>query len=605
MSENAISTKTKNGIAWTNYTLAMLTAASLSFPDEWMLKIFFAWACTWLFDLIADKRYLRPQFSWKKAGVYALGIYYLLMIVSLLYSDNMDYAGKLMERRLAFVVLPLMVVFGFNRKYRLKPIMLAFIIGCMLSLLYSVSLPFIDYLLHEDIRYLLQKSVPDFFQHRAMSFKHRSYFGVMQLMALACLWHLRKDLIKVWGRKSYQSILVIYFVFLLIHLLFLKGRAPLLGLLGMMLLMVLRLQNTHKRWSYFLLMIILVSGYAVWEYHPRFQKLHFSELLSKEVSLQEKDARASIWYSMGQVLKEDTHWLTGVGVGDLKDQLDAQYAQNGLAFDRLHVHNTPLNSWLELGFPGLLCILFLMLWPFVSVKKSKRWFLLAISIPLYILMMVESFTQTIHGVLLWGMFLMMTAYVEDEKDEEIQCAKWIKPLCFTVFGLMALLWAAFFMWMNKDYNPRNPRTYVINDNTYTLQKQLPEPYPKELQKCWGYQLAAGAASIYREHANAADFASSLYLKNAAAKEFSAWCYVSEDFNGDAVKVQTYKTINGKEEYISCYYDLQRKGSWQKLSIPLAGMPMYAPCSFTFRKNGVRNFDSLQGFVIFALPTFEK
>ncbi|MBO5847006.1 MAG: hypothetical protein J6Q71_05735, partial [Bacteroidales bacterium] len=51
--------KIKEGIAWIHYAIALLMAASISFADALMLKIYFAWACTWFIDLLLNKGYLR------------------------------------------------------------------------------------------------------------------------------------------------------------------------------------------------------------------------------------------------------------------------------------------------------------------------------------------------------------------------------------------------------------------------------------------------------------------------------------------------------------------------------------------------------------------
>ena len=605
--------KYRNAFAWLNYAMAILMVFSLTWPDALMLKVFFAWACTWVFDVVADKRYLRPSFSANKAPLFAAGAFFLLMLISFLYSDNMDYAMKVLERRLAFALLPLMAVFGFNDKYRLKPMLLAFVIGAMISLLFTLILPFADYLFNEEGRYLYQKSVSDQFVRIAMDFKHRSYFGIMQLMALVCLWYLRQDLSASWGKKSYWSIFGLYAFFILVHLLFLKGRTPLLALAALIIFAFasfLFKSKSFKQWGILLLLMLALAGGIGWTFYTRFHndRLKLIEQTDPD-AIKKDDSRSNIWQASMEILSEEGQWLFGVGSGDLKDKLDEKYAENGLSIKRRHAHNTMLNTWIELGLPGLLLVLFMLIGPFFSVKnKENRQFLLALAIPLYLLLMVEAFTQTIHGLLLWANFLLLCAYLDTSPstNEESCCnnlAIKLKNTCFIILALMALLWLVF-LKMDQGYNPRNPRTYAQVKH-YKVEKQLPMPYPSSLDKCKGYKIEAGVESAYRNELQTAEFSSSVYVPSPAYKSFSVWCFVSEDFDGNEVLLQSFKRNGERLEYFFTSYHLQEKGQWQRLQLSVENLGNYAPCSFIIRKKGVENFDTLQGYVIFALPIFEK
>ncbi len=600
---NTQESRLHNIVTKVNYALGLLTVATLTFANQLMIYCLWAWAISWVVDVFVDKRYLHPVFSWKKAGLYAMGLFYLLMIISLLYTDNFHYAQRQIERRLCFLLVPFMATFGFNSRYRIKQLMLAFVIGAMLSLLYSLCLPFAEYSMKTGERYLFQKSTYDQFVRICMGFKHRSYFGVMQLMALVCLWHLRRDLIRSWGSKHYYAILGCYVLFLILHQVLMRGRTPLLAMFALLVLLVLRLRKKHVKIMSLALLLIIVSLFAVWELHPRFQSIQVEKLASKELSLKEKDKRFGVWTSCFEVLSKDAVWLTGVGTGDLKDALNAQYRADGLDYSDLHAHNTFLNSWVELGLPGLLLSLFIAIWPFVACPKKHRWFMVAVSIPLYMLMLVETFTQPFHGVMLWSMFVMFFSYQYKEDDEEPLRAQSLRYLCYGILAVTAVLWLSF-LELERNYDPRKPRSYAQADH-YTVVKTLPGQVPAALQRCQGYRIEAGVGTRYNPQKDVCDFISSLYLPDTSYKTFSAWCYVSEDFDGSNVKIQSFRQEGDRQVFVSQEYDLRKKGQWQLLSINVEGMGNYADCSFFIRKNGVQNFDQLQGYVIFALPVFEK
>jgi hypothetical protein len=94
----------------------------------------------------------------------------------------------------------------------------------------------------------------------------------------------------------------------------------------------------------------------------------------------------------------------------------------------------------------------------------------------------------------------------------------------------------------------------------------------------------------------------LDIKNTQKVETSIFCYVSDDFNGDWAKLILLYTKNGE---IHSAYNLQKKGTWQKLSITDDCSNSTAEIRFYFYKHGVTNFSSISGYVILAYPQFSQ
>lgn len=82
---------------------------------------------------------------------------------------------------------------------------------------------------------------------------------------------------------------------------------------------------------------------------------------------------------------------------------------------------------------------------------------------------------------------------------------------------------------------------------------------------------------------------------------SVYCYVSDDFDGEMVSIRSEGATYG--DYIN-HYDLNRKGVWQKLSISASCNNGKAPVYLYFNKQGVTNFSTLKGFVIYAYPEYK-
>lgn len=82
---------------------------------------------------------------------------------------------------------------------------------------------------------------------------------------------------------------------------------------------------------------------------------------------------------------------------------------------------------------------------------------------------------------------------------------------------------------------------------------------------------------------------------------SVYCYVSDDFNGEMVCIRSEGATYG--DYVN-HYDLNRKGVWQKLSISASCNNGKAPVYLYFNKQGVTDFSTLKGFVIYAYPEYK-
>jgi hypothetical protein len=80
-----------------------------------------------------------------------------------------------------------------------------------------------------------------------------------------------------------------------------------------------------------------------------------------------------------------------------------------------------------------------------------------------------------------------------------------------------------------------------------------------------------------------------------------YCYVSRDFNGDIVCLRADGTTYGNRVSL---YNLNLKGTWQKLSISADCNNGEAPVALYFNKEAVNSFSSLKGYVIFAYPQCE-
>jgi hypothetical protein len=84
---------------------------------------------------------------------------------------------------------------------------------------------------------------------------------------------------------------------------------------------------------------------------------------------------------------------------------------------------------------------------------------------------------------------------------------------------------------------------------------------------------------------------------------SVYCFVSNDFNGSWVAI----SAEGKEAFGNrkMNYDLSSRNTWQKLDIFFQSKKGIAPVVLFMAKEGVTDFNTLKGYVIFAFPVYKK
>lgn len=81
---------------------------------------------------------------------------------------------------------------------------------------------------------------------------------------------------------------------------------------------------------------------------------------------------------------------------------------------------------------------------------------------------------------------------------------------------------------------------------------------------------------------------------------SVYCYVSDDFDGSWAYLSTEGEVKGN---VVSEYDLNKRGTWQKLEIYFQGNSNLPSVFLYWSKTGVENFSNLKGYVIFAYPEF--
>jgi hypothetical protein len=124
----------------------------------------------------------------------------------------------------------------------------------------------------------------------------------------------------------------------------------------------------------------------------------------------------------------------------------------------------------------------------------------------------------------------------------------------------------------------------------------------------GYKMDSTCdASTWSKNAYSYTDISSLFQGDsiAANNEYyyaSVFCFVSKDFDGTWARISTEGGVSGKSIQ---EYDLTKKGTWQKLQIYFTANSGIPPIYLFWSKDGVTDFKSLKGHIIYAYPEYYK
>lgn len=160
-----------------------------------------------------------------------------------------------------------------------------------------------------------------------------------------------------------------------------------------------------------------------------------------------------------------------------------------------------------------------------------------------------------------------------------------------------------------EFNPYDPESswgMLNHKNVYPLTGKQVEIVPKGAR---GYLLDSTCNSYFEStYSDSFSLLTELTVKKGDRYTASVNCYVSDDFDGDVVRLSvatnciTQGIVTGTPVDI---YDLRFKGIWKKLVINFECADGSVPIYISFVKNGVKDFSKLKGYLIFAYPDIKK
>ncbi|MBQ0029877.1 MAG: O-antigen ligase family protein [Bacteroidales bacterium] len=425
-------------------------------------------------------------------------------------------------------------------------------------------------------------------------FPHRTYFSVDLLLGLVALWRLAQ-----LDNTSRINLLLLISAFLFGVVIFFSGARVALLTFALLMVVVMAERGISLGLSkkkvlltvVFLLFILLLLLFS----HERVQNMWFA-LMNGQKQWTELDPRFQIWSSVFALAGDMPVW--GYGCDMFQEPLIAQYAadqfEQGVK-EQYSAHNQFLVAFLNYSWIGLilLCLFFWCFWKCNRNLVAKTWVVV-----LFVNFFFEHMLERSFGVMM--VMSSVIFFAATAKRTDAVSSDEMGRLLFKVIAplFVATAFCLAFYFVRKDKSP-----YFGAFRRYLTEvTDLPAGYPEELLGAACRRIdAETSAEMYGQKAYTFVRFHSFSMARQDALSYSAWIYVSPDFEG----TKAYIALEGNRvECASAVYDLNRKGEWQQLHTSLSDFEGNVECSLLVERDSADSFAGMNGYLLFSTPKID-
>ncbi|MBN4051288.1 O-antigen ligase family protein [bacterium AH-315-M05] len=384
------------------YFFALLIAFLLPLNKKIIPPLIIVLVLNWLIEGHFKERIRKIR---KSPLVVLFASFYLIHIIGLLYSSNLDFGLFDLEIKLSILIFPFLFSTSPSlNKQQVTNVLLAFIAGCLAAMIICLSYAFYRYQSEHDV---------GFFLYGELSLLHHPTYLSMYLCLSICImiYYLLEK------KTGFSKIHIFSFRFLIllfsVFILFLSAKNGIICLALVLLISVSYLIIQKKKLLQGAAFIVLFTIFftVIFKLAPDTYKRLYSTMnifLNEELDKNSKEStsvRLLVWPVTLELIEEN--FLFGVGTGDIKDSLLKKYEEKGLfgALEiRLNAHNQYLQTFVALGLVGFLILIACLLLPFIlGIKKKNYIYILFLTI-IAINFLTESILEVQAGVVFYAFF---------------------------------------------------------------------------------------------------------------------------------------------------------------------------------------------------------
>lgn len=407
-----------------NFFAACLMVFSLPFY-RWLSIYFIAfWIITWL----VEANFINKFRANSKSLIMLIlpVVYYLLHIISMLYTENKEVGWFDLQVKLSFIVFPLIFLtvnnfykskFRFLLKIFIAANLLTSLICILRALYFSLTikegiLVFDADVIHAGYSFweTIKVGGTYFMYSRLSAFLHPGYYSLYMTFVLASLLFVFLEHSQGIKQKAFIIFLSIYFTIFTFMLFSRVGLVNIAIVYGAFFLYkaIKEKKIKYKLIHAFLLGIFSTLIIVAIVSNNRF-KIAINEIKKFNLNTlnvtDNRNDRLSIWYSSVKIINKNI--LLGVGTGDVMDNLKEEYQKYKMidAYNnKLNVHNQFIESFMGTGVMGFISLLAVFIAGIIKSIRKRNILFLVFILNAFVFCFIESMFNTQVGVVFFVFF---------------------------------------------------------------------------------------------------------------------------------------------------------------------------------------------------------
>ncbi len=344
---------------------------------------------------------LSRNFSFNRKMFFINSSLYLLMLVTLIYSDNMEYALIKLQTMSSLLVFPLM--FSLLKNGEIKEIyknlsiyLWIYVIG---TFLYN-TVPFLWFFLtHYSFAEITQHYPKVVLVDIGRYNIHPIYISMHCCVAILSSFFLFKDL-----RTKFWKVLLIFINIVLVYFLILYVRkGPVAALIITLFISSFFGEKKFAKYNIPIILVVILLLISIPKTRNRFLELVNIEKVTENNS-NSTNIRYSIYQNARKLILESP--IMGYGIGDYNDELIKSYKKYDLSLvkEGYNSHNQYISFMLMGGIAMFLVFILIITYNVSHLLVKRNKFLILITIFYCLVMFSENILERENGVIFFSFF---------------------------------------------------------------------------------------------------------------------------------------------------------------------------------------------------------
>ncbi len=354
----------------------------------------------------------RKRFVIDNKALLLFPLYFIIMALSIVYTDNISDGVDLLQRSLSLLFFPIIFLFVKEDASTVKKLFDFLLLGLVISFLINIC--FAGY----DISRILRESITSFesplegitqvFNGLNMGWTHftgkefsksvnPSYVSLYILLVLS--YYLKNEL------RSKSQVFIVFILFVYLYLL--ASIAAYLMLIIMCVLLIFNISDKNKKYTmsllFFLGFLVFMNNPKVFDFYSKVKDFKTTANAHIDNTTIEK-SRLLTWDASIQLIKEAP--ILGYGIGDTNEVLierykELDYFQN---FNyKYNAHNQFLQTFLQTGIIGFGVLITIFIILAMRMNRSRNEF--AVFLILVISLFFESMLVRFNGIVFFSIII--------------------------------------------------------------------------------------------------------------------------------------------------------------------------------------------------------